>query len=191
MIGLNRAVWTLRVPLLVLLLSACGEQVPATESMPEPASTEPASAPEPTATEPASTPEPLAPVPSPAVASTEGVLTSQPTIPSPPHPGLEPLIEKAKEDLAQRISVPIEQISVLEAKAVVWPDASLGCPKPGMSYIQVLQEGALLRLLVGPFQYEYHSGEDQSPFLCDQFSPGSKTTEPVGVEPLPLNPPND
>ena len=50
---------------------------------------------------------------------------------STPSPGLEPLVEKAKEDLAQRLSIEMEQISLLEAKAVVWPDASLGCPQPG------------------------------------------------------------
>ena len=106
-------------------------------------------------------------------------------------PGLATLVEMAREDLAQRLSVPIDQIQVLEAKSVVWPDASLGCPKPGMSYIQVLQEGALIRLQVGPFQYEYHAGGSQSPFLCDQASPGPKTTEPADIDPLPLNPPND
>jgi hypothetical protein len=106
-------------------------------------------------------------------------------------PGLEVLVDRAMQDLAGRLSIPVEQIELLEAKSVVWPDASLGCPQPGMGYAQVLLEGALIQLRVGPFRYDYHSGGSQSPFLCEQFPPGTKSTEPPGYEPLPLTPPSD
>ena len=91
-------------------------------------------------------------------------------------PGMEALVEQAREDLAQRLSVPVEQIAVLEAKAVVWPDASLGCPQPGMEYLQVLTEGLLIRLGIGPIQYEYHGGGRQDPFLCQETLLNPKVT---------------
>ena len=47
---------------------------------------------------------------------------------------MEPLVQTAREDLAQRLGVPPGQIEVVEAQAVVWPDASLGCPQPGMAF---------------------------------------------------------
>lgn len=106
-------------------------------------------------------------------------------------PGLTQLVEMAKEDLAGRLSVSADQIAVLEARSVVWPDTSLGCPKPGMGYLQVLQEGTLIRLGVGPIPYEYHSGEDGDPFYCDQLTPALKGTEPADYPSLPLNPPDD
>lgn len=83
-------------------------------------------------------------------------------------PGMETLVDQAREDLAQRLSVPVGQIAVLEAKAVVWPDASLGCPVPGMEYIQVPQDGFLIRLSVAGTVYEYHGGGGREMFLCGQ-----------------------
>jgi hypothetical protein len=83
-------------------------------------------------------------------------------------PGLEPLVNQAKEDLAQRLSISVDQIAVLEARSVVWPNAALGCPQPGMKYRQVPMDGALIRLAVDGKVYEYHSGGGRDPFLCEQ-----------------------
>ena len=72
--------------------------------------------------------------------------------------GLESLIEKAKEDLGQRLSIDVSQINLLEAEEVTWPDASLGCPQPGMRYKQVPEDGALIVLEAQGTTYEYHNG---------------------------------
>jgi len=88
--------------------------------------------------------------------------------PSPIAPGLERLASQARDDLAARLSIPIEQIEVIEAKPVVWPDGSLGCPDPDKAYLQVTQEGVLIRLRAGPRIYSYHGGAGRPPFLCEQ-----------------------
>jgi hypothetical protein len=92
----------------------------------------------------------------------------------PPTPDTEPDLAKfadlVREDLAKRLSIPVAEIRVLEARQVVWPDASLGCPLPGMAYAQVLQDGLLIRLGVGEQMYFYHSGSDRDPFLCEDSS---------------------
>lgn len=90
---------------------------------------------------------------------------------NPPIPHLQSLVEKAKEDLAGRLSVPASQIDVLEARDVVWPDSSLGCPKPGMLYMQALTPGYLIRLRADGQDYEYHAGRSRSVFLCINPSP--------------------
>lgn len=79
-------------------------------------------------------------------------------------------ISVAKEDLADHLSVPVEQIDLLEVRAVTWPDASLGCAEPGKMYAQVPQDGLLIRLRVDGQMYFYHSGPDQRPFLCESTS---------------------
>ena len=80
--------------------------------------------------------------------------------------GMENLVVQAKEDLVHRLSIPIDQIEVVEARSVVWPDASLGCPQSGMRYKQVQVDGVLIRLQANGKVYEYHSGGSRGLLLC-------------------------
>lgn len=83
-------------------------------------------------------------------------------------PGLQRLVEMAKEDLATRLSIAVDEIDLIEAKAVVWPDSSLGCPQPGMQYLQVPEDGAFVILQARGLNYEYHTGGSRGLFLCEQ-----------------------
>ena len=94
---------------------------------------------------------------------------------------LQGLIDSAKDDLAQHLSVSVTQISVLEAKQVVWPDSSLGCPQPGMKYLQVPEDGALIRLQVDGVDYNYHIGGSRGLFLCEKV-----LQDPVKPTPIDL-----
>ncbi len=89
-----------------------------------------------------------------------------PSLPTPSASGLEGLIEIAKEDLAQRLSIPTGDISLVEAKEVVWSDGSLGCPQPDMMYAQVLTPGYLIKLKYDIRDFEYHAGKDRSLTYC-------------------------
>jgi hypothetical protein len=77
-------------------------------------------------------------------------------------------VAQAKADLAQRLGVAPEDIQVIRAEAVTWPNAALGCPQPDMSYADVLVEGLLVELSHGGQVYSYHSGGTEPPFLCEQ-----------------------
>jgi hypothetical protein len=105
-------------------------------------------------------------------------------IPGTVEPGLEALLDRAKGDLALKLSVAPERITVLEAKPVVWPDTGLGCPAPGMNYLQIPQDGALILLGFEGKVYEYHSGGGRAPFLCEQ----PLRLEKEGLLPLELPP---
>jgi len=59
--------------------------------------------------------------------------------------------------LARRLDVSIQQIEVLSAEYVEWPDASLGCPQPGMMYAQVITPGYRIILSASGENYEYHT----------------------------------
>ncbi len=93
-----------------------------------------------------------------------------PTQPTPADPVLRSLIDEAKTDLAQRLSLPVEQITLLEAAAVTWPDGSLGCPEEGMAYAQVLSPGYLIRVEACGQEYEYHASRS-TVFYCQNPSP--------------------
>lgn len=88
-----------------------------------------------------------------------------------PLPHLKSLVEEAKEDLAGRLSIPVSNVDLLEARDVTWPDSSLGCPQPGMLYMEVLTPGYLIRLLANGREYEYHAGRNRRFFLCQTPSP--------------------
>jgi hypothetical protein len=99
--------------------------------------------------------------------------------------GMQDLIDKAIADLAQRLSIPTDQIKSMEAREVVWPDASLGCPQPDMVYEQVPVEGLLIRLSVGKEIYFYHTGSAADPFLCESTSPVFHNATPKTDELVP------
>ncbi len=81
--------------------------------------------------------------------------------------GINPaLLELAKQDLAQRLSVAADQITVVSAEYEDWPDSSLGCPQPGMAYSQVLTPGYRFILQYGQKQYDYHTGLKGTLVLC-------------------------
>jgi hypothetical protein len=89
----------------------------------------------------------------------------------PANAGLQQLIDQAVADLASRLSVPVVEITVLEAAPVVWPDASLGCPEKGMAYAQVLIPGYLIVLEHGTMRYEYHSSLKGPVNYCQNPTP--------------------
>jgi hypothetical protein len=81
---------------------------------------------------------------------------------------------QARADLAERKSVSPEAIELLEIKDVVWRDASLGCPRPGKVYPQVMKEGFLIRLRLEKRVYRYHGGQGGAPFLCESPAPTAR-----------------
>jgi hypothetical protein len=96
-------------------------------------------------------------------------MTPIPTTPAAPN--LQTLIAKAKDDLAQRLSISVDQINGVEAKAVIWSNSSLGCPQPGMLYAEVLTPGYLILLNANGQDYEYHAGKGSDIFLCENPLP--------------------
>jgi hypothetical protein len=64
----------------------------------------------------------------------------------------------ALADLAAKLSVAPEAITVKSVEPIEWPDASLGCPQPGMMYAQVITPGYRIVLEVDGKSYEYHTG---------------------------------
>lgn len=71
----------------------------------------------------------------------------------------EQLEELARADLAQRLSVPRNDIRVLSRQAVEWQDTSLGCPEKGQDYQQKPTRGFVIRLAHKGEEYRYHSDQ--------------------------------
>jgi hypothetical protein len=89
--------------------------------------------------------------------------------------GLQPLIDLAIADLANRTGSDPGQILVLNAYLVTWPDSSFGCPEPDMAYLPGVFDGSVIELGFESMVYRYHTGGDiYEPFLCEEPSGGEK-----------------
>jgi len=97
------------------------------------------------------------------------------------HMQANPLIEQSIKDLARRESVSPSIIKVVGYEELTWPDTSLGCPHPGMRYLQVPQDGARIILQLNDRMYVYHSGGNRPPFLCTKPVRNKSTPSPSGV----------
>jgi hypothetical protein len=104
---------------------------------------------------PTATPAPLGDTPAPESPTPEIRLTDA-----------QQVVALAVADLSQQLSVPEESILVKSVEAVQWSDASVGCPKPGMLYAQVVTPGYLVILGMEEQTYEYHTDQDQLVVLC-------------------------
>lgn len=75
---------------------------------------------------------------------------------------LEPIVQAVAADAA----VAIDQVTIVRAEAVTWRDGSLGCPEPGVMYIQVLIDGYWVVLQVGDQTYDFRVDNQGDFRLC-------------------------
>jgi hypothetical protein len=114
----------------------------------------------------------------------EAIMTPKPSpeateVTPPAH--AEHVVLLAQEDLAQRLDMSPEDILMVSVQAVDWPDASLGCPEPGMMYAQVITPGFRVVLEAEGQMYRYHSGGGNT-VLCQQTAEGHHRPDPVVVD---------
>jgi hypothetical protein len=92
----------------------------------------------------------------------EAIVTPEIEIPA----DAESIVELAITDLAQRLGIEISAIAIVLNKPITWPDATLGCPKPGMDFSPVETPGYILQLSVDGHIYTYHSDDVNRIILC-------------------------
>ena len=78
------------------------------------------------------------------------------------------MVDLAVAQLAKETGLDPARITVVEVKAVIWRDASLGCPKPGIDYIQVETPGFNIQLKAGEQVYSYHANETGRVIRCER-----------------------
>jgi hypothetical protein len=80
----------------------------------------------------------------------------------------QPLVASAQQALAKDIGVPESAIKLVGLEAVDWSDSSLGCPKPGENYLQVITPGYRVTLEAQGKTYEYHTDKTTRAVRCDK-----------------------
>jgi hypothetical protein len=77
---------------------------------------------------------------------------------------LDPILKEA----AKLANVPLQQLVIVRAEAVIWNDGSLGCAEPGMEYAQALVNGYWVVINASGQTYDFRAGRDGSFRLCPQ-----------------------
>lgn len=73
-----------------------------------------------------------------------------------------PQLVAARRDLASRLGVTERDIQFVAAESKAFPDASLGCPEPGMQYAQAQVSGWVLSFRRGERVFTYHADEQRA-----------------------------
>ena len=73
--------------------------------------------------------------------------------------------ETAKKALTEEIKVSEDLIEVVSVESVDFPDSSLGCPQPGMAYLQVITPGYKVILKADGKTFDYRVSGPQA-LLC-------------------------
>ncbi len=149
---------------------AATQATEAAEPQTQPAETSPATLPEIELVTPKPAPiiqQPVTPtVPQPPAPEATTPAAPAEEVPMPQPPIMTDDVAFALNDLASRLGVAADAISVVRVEEVDWPDGSLGCPQPDMRYTQALVNGTFIQLRAGDQLYNYHSGGRRQPFLC-------------------------
>lgn len=77
------------------------------------------------------------------------------------------VIEPVVAEVARLAGIPVDQVTVVSAEAVTFPDGSLGCPLPGMAYTQVLTDGYKVVAEAGGKTYDFR-GAGSTFRLCEK-----------------------
>ena len=75
-------------------------------------------------------------------------------------------VATAVTDLAEKLDIDEDFVAVKEARFVNWGSSAVGCPRPGMRYMQAIVPGVLLLLEARGRIFRYHGEGDSTPFYC-------------------------
>jgi hypothetical protein len=88
-----------------------------------------------------------------------------------PASGLDdPIVQVVLADAASRLGVPIDQLVVVSAEATEWSDSSLGCPREGEFYAQVITPGYQIILEGAGQQLDYRTDTNGNFLVCEGAS---------------------
>jgi hypothetical protein len=116
------------------------------------------------------TPQPVFSSPTPAVPQPSRVPVLNPS-PDSSSAAEAQAIDAAMRDAAGRLSLAsgAGDIHVQQIEAQQWPDSSLGCPREGVFYSQVVTPGYLVVISAAGKQLEYHADSRGRIVFCQEL----------------------
>ncbi len=78
----------------------------------------------------------------------------------------------ARQTLAAELGCEPEALGVVDVEPVEWSDSALGCPQPGMMYMQVITPGFRVTLEQAGQRYVLHTDGGRRAVHCPQPAAG-------------------
>lgn len=75
--------------------------------------------------------------------------------------------QAVRTEVARRTGVDPVTVRIVRAEQVDWPDASLGCPQPGMAYAQVVTPGYRVVVEAGGRTLNVHTSTRGTAVVCN------------------------
>lgn len=91
------------------------------------------------------------------------------------------MLSAMRTDAARRAGASDSSVRVESVQPVTWPDASIGCPQPGMAYAQLLVPGWRVTLDAGGRRFDYHAARGGRWLHC----PPGQAQPPLATQPDP------
>jgi hypothetical protein len=80
----------------------------------------------------------------------------------------QPAVDAALRDAAEHLGASPASLQVDQVEARQWGDSSLGCPKPGQMYSQIVTPGYVVVISGSGRQLEYHTDTRGHVVLCQE-----------------------
>jgi hypothetical protein len=80
----------------------------------------------------------------------------------------------ARTLLANDLRCAVDDIQVVDVEAVEWNDSALGCPQPGMMYMQMITPGYRITLEHAAQRYHVHTDAGRRAVRCDRARPSKR-----------------
>lgn len=87
-------------------------------------------------------------------------------------------VQVARTLLASELGCQVDEIQILTVEAMEWSDSSLGCPQPGMMYMQVITPGYRVVLEYETKHYTVHTDQGRRAVRCDRPFLGQSSRNP-------------
>jgi len=101
-----------------------------------------------------------------------------PASPAQPRPAAGPE-ETARRLVAEVLGIDADEVEIVSVAAREFSDSSLGCPQPGMSYLQVITPGYRVLLEADGRRFDVRTSGGQGR-ICRRRKPGDAETRPRG-----------
>ena len=104
----------------------------------------------------------------------------------PSTPNVEKFVALTKENLAKRLGIELDKISLVKTAEKLWLNSAIGCPRPGVFYPTGRVPGFQIWLDVEGTEYIYNTDFNGTVILCPELNPHAPNADTGPTPGVPI-----